>query len=366
LIYADTINGTCTCYGCWTASDCSQTLPNCSLDLTLGEPGVITEFWAMNHQANVRIVTDYRTFYQSYIPALLPAIQQLHTNAGNCNFTNKNFVIGYGANQLISAAIWALYQKYGSHISVFTKTPYSPDYPIIANFDPYISSFNPSLDQPAGNVVEIVTYPNNPDGELRTPIFPNSSFVIYDMTYYWPSFSLITNQANYPLTIWTTTVASGHAGSRLGWAWVSDPVIASYMNTYIVSTTLGVSVDSQDRMLNIYNYINIKNLGFFAQINQAVSLRWGQIINIFTNQPSPNRFSLANKVLSGFYLWVLCNFPADAQNCAQVFLNGTGVSGIAGPSFGANSSYVRFNFAHFSFLTDAAILSFQNFLIPLT
>jgi len=362
LVYGDTPGGVCTCFGCWNGTTCLQQINNCVLDLTVGQPGILTEFWAIDHRAAVNIVPDYRTFYPTYnyLPALLPAITQLHDMNGNCNYTGKTLVIGYGAIQLYSAVIWAIRQKTGHTMNVFAQAPYEPNLIPIANFDPAISQFNGSLYQDPSTVIEFVQHPNNPDSELRYTQFPNASYAVYDLSYYWKSMTIITKQLNCPIMIFSTSYLTGHAGSRFGWAWIQDPQIAAYMETYITSTTSGISADSQYRILTIFNFIITKNTGFFDLAKLEMDRRWGQIQNVFSAQDLPQPYTLANKVFSGVYLWIKCNLPTET-NCTEVFQQSAGILGVSGELFGLNSSYVRFNYAHFTFIADATALGIQNY-----
>jgi len=163
--------------------------------------------------------------------------------------------------------------------------------------------------------------------------------------------------------LFTTAYLTGHAGSRLGWGWIEDPVIAALAQNYILTTTAGISCDSQYRLLTIFNAITNKNTGFFDLSILEMDRRWGQMQRIFTTQNKPERFTLMNKVFGGVYLWVRCNFPGD-YNCTNVFLQSVGITGVGGEAFGMNSSYVRFNFAHFTFIADATTLGIQNFFFP--
>lgn len=70
----------------------------------------------------------------------------------------------------------------------------------------------------AGNVIEFVTSPNNPDGKLTKAVLqgPNSS-AIYDRVYYWPHFTAIPTAANDDLMIFSLSKLTGHAGTRFGY-----------------------------------------------------------------------------------------------------------------------------------------------------
>lgn len=67
------------------------------------------------------------------------------------------------------------------------------------------------------NMVEFVTAPNNPDGQLNKPIL-KGPFVktIYDHAYFWPHFTPIPAPTDEDLMIFSISKLTGHAGSRFG------------------------------------------------------------------------------------------------------------------------------------------------------
>ena len=76
-----------------------------------------------------------------------------------------------------------------------------------------------------GAYIEVVTSPNNPDGNARESVVINNSAnhvdqgkVVYDLAYYWPQYTPITRAADYDIMYFTFSKSTGHAGSRIGWA----------------------------------------------------------------------------------------------------------------------------------------------------
>ena len=67
------------------------------------------------------------------------------------------------------------------------------------------------------SIIEFVTSPNNPDGQLKKAVLdgPNVK-AIYDRAYYWPHYTPIPAPADDDLMIFTLSKLSGHAGSRFG------------------------------------------------------------------------------------------------------------------------------------------------------
>ena len=66
-----------------------------------------------------------------------------------------------------------------------------------------------SLGQNPEDVIEFVTYPNNPTGEWRHPVYP-SGHVVHDMVYYWPSLVDVEVQ-DWPVMLFSMSKLSGHA-----------------------------------------------------------------------------------------------------------------------------------------------------------
>ena len=67
------------------------------------------------------------------------------------------------------------------------------------------------------NVIEFVTSPNNPDGQLTKAVLQGPSIrTIHDHAYYWPHFTAIPAPADEDLMLFTISKLTGHAGSRFG------------------------------------------------------------------------------------------------------------------------------------------------------
>lgn len=85
--------------------------------------------------------------------------------------------------------------------------------------------------------IELVTSPNNPDGEMRNAVLRGPSVKkVHDLAYYWPHFTPIPHPADQDLMIFTLSKLTGHAGSRFGYATNSSNQI-----TDLVSKTLRLS-----------------------------------------------------------------------------------------------------------------------------
>ncbi|CAL9162549.1 unnamed protein product [Musa hybrid cultivar] len=109
------------------------------------------------------------------------------------------------------------------------------------------------------NFIEFVTSPNNPDGLLRQSVLCGSA-VIHDHAYYWPHYLAIpipdgdikrNNLSDEDIMLFTNSKISGHASSRLGWAVIKDEKIYERVTRYMLSNTMGVSRDTQLRVLKL-------------------------------------------------------------------------------------------------------------------
>lgn len=67
------------------------------------------------------------------------------------------------------------------------------------------------------DIIEFVTSPNNPDGQLNEAVLQGRNVkAIYDRAYYWPHFTAIPAPADEEVMLFTLSKLTGHAGSRFG------------------------------------------------------------------------------------------------------------------------------------------------------
>ena len=67
------------------------------------------------------------------------------------------------------------------------------------------------------NFIELVTSPNNPDGQLKKAVLQGPCVkTIHDLAYYWPHYTPIPAAADDNLMIFTLSKLTGHGGSRFG------------------------------------------------------------------------------------------------------------------------------------------------------
>ena len=123
------------------------------------------------------------------------------------------------------------------------------------------------------SVIEFVTYPNNPTGERREPVYSKTPFTVHDMAYYWPSLTNITHKADFDIMIFTESKSLGIAGTRLGHALVKDPKIAEYMAGYISGSCIHISNDALYRGISKMRYVT-ENSEYFDWVKEKMTYRW--------------------------------------------------------------------------------------------
>ena len=246
------------------------------------------------------------------------------------------------------AAQWAQMQLKGS-ATAFAQTPYYDGYPTpsTAGFSGLQFSAATNLSA-SDNIIEMLAFPNNPDGAFRSPFYNESSTrVIHDMVYYWPHLIPESQgaQLDFDVMFFSMSKLSGHAGSRFGWALVQDAVFAAKMQEWIAKNSIHVSVDSSHRAFIILQHLADPSFGptFFSTMRNAFENRWALLEEQFFNQTT--RFTQLSR-RGTFYPWVRCNRPTE-KDCAAVFAS-VGIEVIPGTAYGAGSEYVRMEMVQYS------------------
>ena len=266
------------------------------------------------------------------------AILNMHNFAGNVkNPENYWIVYAQGGTQLINALIYALATINGKTTPVFAQTPFYNQY---QNFAEYNSNtyWNASYYQTdvADEIIEFVTAPNNPTGEMRTAYYSTSKYLVYDMVYYWPTWTNISFQADYDTMIFSLSKLTGHAGSRFGWALVKDPQVASEMRSFINLINIHTSLDTVHRAATILNAMVSSDGEFFDVISNTMAERYARILPLFENQSTFTIDSVTSPP-TWFYMWIKCEQSSD---CVQVFADAN-MKVEDGQLFGSTSQYIR-------------------------
>ncbi|XP_051124214.1 tryptophan aminotransferase-related protein 4-like [Andrographis paniculata] len=357
----------CECNQCYEGPRCSffNFTNHCVADADSGDPMYLEPFWMKNQNAENSAVVIAGWHRMSYVfpdhsfisPQLDLHIRRLHSIAKNAVVRNKHIVIGTGSTQLFSAAVFALSirDNLSSPAQVVTTAPYyslyqmQTDYFQTARFK--FGGEASSLNNASGDLIEVVTSPNNPDAQLMNGVLtgPNVK-VVYDRAYYWPHYTAIPAPADEDLMLFTMSKVTGHAGSRLGWALVRDKQVSANMQRYIEIAEMGTSKETQLRALQLIKAILRQGDGkqIFRFAYETLSDRWeklGKIISSskrFSIQEIPPRFCRFFERVRGpspAYAWVKCEREED-KDCSAVLRAGN-IVGREGSVFGSEDRYVR-------------------------
>ena len=269
---------------------------------------------------------------------LRTAIINIHKMVGNADYQNAYIVYGHGGTQLINAAAYALALKSNKKLPVFSQSPYYNQYKAWAEFNALNNYWNASYNQEeySTDIIEFVTSPNNPTGEIRTPHYNSSANLVYDMVYYWPTWTNITYTASHDIMLFSLSKLTGHAGTRFGWALVKDFSVASDMRSFINILNIHTSLDTIHRAIRILTTMVDQEGQFFTNISSVMTERYNRILPLFANQSKFTIESVTNPP-TWFYLWIKCE---EEVNCYDVF-KGAYILGEPGTLYGAPPNYVR-------------------------
>ncbi|KAI4375162.1 hypothetical protein MLD38_013066 [Melastoma candidum] len=360
------VEGRCECNSCYGGPDCSEFSPNCEADANQGDPLFLEPFWMMNSDKSAVLLSGWHrmSYYyddQSYISRRLEkTIRKLHSVVGNAVTEGKYVLFGSGSTQLLNAAIHALssrpttvvasvphYEVFGAQTELFESKKYD-----------FLGEPTPWINNTKDNIIEIVTTPSNPIGELRDPILNSTKGnvkMIHDRAYYWPHYTAIPAPADEDLMLFTVSKLTGHAGSRFGWALVKDEKVYQRMSEYLELNTVGVSHDTQLRMLKILNVATEdKGRRFFEFGHGNLNRRWNALNSILSNS---RRFSVQQipplfctyfnklKEPTPAYAWLKCeeekgDEEKEVKSCHQV-LKEAKIIGREGRIFKSYDQYVR-------------------------
>ncbi|EPS60597.1 hypothetical protein M569_14205, partial [Genlisea aurea] len=297
-------------------------------------------------------------------PEFAAAITRLHRLVGNAVTADRHIVVGTGSSQLIQAALYAVVSPDPppTPVPVVSAAPYYSSYPLIVDLLKsrlYGWGGCAREFQDDGEAfVELVTYPNNPDGAMRKSVVNGSrGILIHDLAYYWPQYVPIVSPADHDVMLFTVSKSTGHAGTRLGWAVVKDPEIARKMTEFIILNTIGVSKDSQHRAAKIIQVIcdtherrsDFRGVDpFFDHSFNSMARRWRQLrnavedSNLFTLPEFPRAtctFSGRSFSTQPAFAWVKCE-AKNVDNCER-FLKQNKILTRSGKHFGESEKYVR-------------------------
>ncbi|KAL5560252.1 hypothetical protein UlMin_036463 [Ulmus minor] len=355
----------CECNTCYGGPDCSEiNQTDCVADAEGGNPLFLEPFWMEKAASSAVLVSGWHRMGYSYSDntyiskELENHIRQLHKTVGNAITQGRYIVFGVGSTQLLNAAVHALssdnssspsrvvatspyYQLYKSQTELFSSTKYK--------FEGDTSLWRNNSDT-GTKLIEFVTSPNNPDGQLNKAVLhgPNVK-AIHDRVYYWPYFTPIPGPADEDIMVFSISKLTGHAGSRFGWAIVKDEAVFQRMIEYVQTNSMGVSREPQLRALQLVKLV-LKSRGkeVFDFGYKTMGDRWEKLSNTFSRS---RRFSLQkidiqhcsyyDKIRGSTpaYAWVKCEREED-EDCSAV-LKAAKIIGRGGSAFDAKDRFVR-------------------------
>ncbi|CAO1945185.1 unnamed protein product [Urochloa humidicola] len=359
----------CECDVCFTGPDCSLRTPICIANASSGNPLFLEPNWRRHAAAGAVVFSGWHRmsylttdgFYQSV--ELENHIRRLHRAVGNAVVDDKHLIFGAGSTQLINALVHALSvpdDANGASASpsarvVATAPYYTPYRTQTAMFDgrEYRWDGTTAARRRANSsdgFIELVASPNNPDVRLQEPVLRGSAAIV-DRAYYWPHFTHIAAPADDDVMLFTMSKPSGHAGSRLGWALIRDEKVAKRAYEYVKSSIMGVSRDTQLRMLGIVK-VMLANLhgedDIFAFGRDVMTTRWRRLNAIVSRsrrislqKMAPEYCTYFNRIRepSPAYAWVKCEREED-HDCYEALLKANIIT-RSGAGYEASSRYTR-------------------------
>lgn len=292
--------------------------------MAFGHPDFLRPYWSAQDLPD-SAAAYYPSRYMNKLNdlELESAIRNLHTWVKNVKDPDSyQIVLGNGASQLISAALWATGTS-----SVFVPQPYYPRFPELIK---RIKCNGMSTKRYTGRA--IITAPNNPDGtfEFYDKHSTGLDETIVDACYNWPQYTTDIKELNDDLIVFSLAKATGHAGERLGWALVKDKNLAEKMTQEIELTTMGVSEAAMDtgrfvlkREGGLYRQ-DSENIFKFGKLE--LDNRWSAVNTLNRDKSLP--FEVLNS--NGMFLWAKGEIPDH-------------VNGLKGSLFGATDDHFRLN-----------------------
>ncbi|KAJ4761235.1 Tryptophan aminotransferase-related protein 2 [Rhynchospora pubera] len=345
--------------------------PDLVITLTHGDPIMFEPFWKEEGQnATVTISGWEKMSYYAcdpddicwfLEPDFANEVLRLHRIVNNAATNGCHIIPGAGSTQLIHATLHALasIEARRHPVNVVSAAPYYSMYSDINSLKSalYHWAGDAATFKGDDNFIEIVCSPNNPDGMIRHAVLSNNAGRrVHDMAYYWPHYTPMRGPADHDIMLFTMSKATGHAGTRIGWALVKDTDVAREMVNYITLNTNGVSRDSQVRAARIlkvisdgYEFPNSNGAGQFFHIGRhLLADRWRrlrQAMEVLAKFSLP-RFSTEfceffkehAQTYPGF-AW-LRSEDESINDCGD-FFKGINVQIRNGRLFGAGPNYVR-------------------------
>ncbi|KAJ4791202.1 Tryptophan aminotransferase-related protein 2 [Rhynchospora pubera] len=342
------------------------------INLDHGDPTMFEPFWKNAGDKATVVIPGWHTM--SYFsdtsnlcwflePDFANQVRRLHRIVGNAVTHAHHIIVGVGSTQLIHALLFALSATATGHpVSVVSAAPFYSMYPGITDF------LKSGLFRWAGDAtsfkvngsssfIEIVCSPNNPDGTLRRAVLSTEAGkLVHDLAYYWPQYTPMRGPADEDIMLFTVSKATGHAGTRIGWALVRDADVARRMVKFIEMNSIGVSKDSQVRAARILQVISDgyelpdpdSTTSFFHFSRRLLADRWQRLRRAveesgrFSLPQFSSKFCEFTKEHTETYpafAWLRCD-DESIEDC-EGFFKSMKVLTRSGRHFGAGPEYIR-------------------------
>jgi aspartate/methionine/tyrosine aminotransferase len=195
------------------------------------------------------------------------------------------------------------------------------------------------------DIVEVVTVPNNPDGEMRKPFFGGNGTDawFHDIVYYWPSLSgndvFQLEPISAPVSLFSFTKLTGHAATRFGWALVENRTLAQAMVRWVSQVNIALSIESVYRASLLFEYLAGEGGDHFLNWMRAkMSERWTRLEAAVATQPL---LSIRSRRLTQYaFIHVANSTDPDIRAACSV----VGLNPVSGLDFGV-PNHMRFNLA---------------------
>lgn len=293
------------------------------IDLSLGHPTFVQPFWASKFGEVTTIGHSDLMSYEKEggLDELQKQIRKIHSPQyiDNANTHNKKIVITNGITQGLCAAMYAL-----DGPAYYAKPPYW------FRLKSMVEGMGYEWGGEEPPTKEIAILPNNPNNALRF----GSEASIFDCCYWWPQYvnQVKSLRYNHPIMLFGLAKATGHAGSRIGWAIVNDEKVADDMAWYVEMTTGGVSTEAQYRAINILESAitpNRNGVTVFDHAKYLMKIRWGQFL-----LHKPDWMEVENDF--GMFAWV-----RSSRLPLYTYFKSLGIKVFDGLRCGGDPSYVR-------------------------
>ena len=320
-----------------------------ALDTRVSNIALVTPWW-LDHivdplQVNRHLLMDYMSDSRLFMPEptynnpiaildkLRDVILRLHTDVNNVKDPSTfQLIIGSGGVQMINAAAYAMHKYFNQTLTNFSASvPHYNHFQLIAKHYDGMQW----LESPCNECIEWITYPNNPDGMHQKPSFQiNPAKQIYDTVYHWPSYTRDIQPLDHNIMIFSLSKLSGHASTRLGWAFVKNKEIAKLMESYIWLQTTHVSLESVLFGHHVLFTISRFKDNYFDFIYSRLIDRWEKVNNLFRGSALIRNLSERGSPC----LWLEC---LNSSMACHLQFEAFGIVSEKGSAFGSDDTFTR-------------------------